>query len=811
MMKACINCPRDLLQRVKTLCLSVSCLRFSWPWWMGVGIIIVPFMESLRLVEYLSGFIVLIGSYWFFQKIRCLTGALILMVSGVLWGTLWGQAALDMRLPKALIKQEVWATGSVQGLPQQREHAQRFKFKIFTLEAHAKSYPFHGDVLLNWYKPYPQLQPGQRWRLKLRLKPAHGTLNPGGFNYEQWLFSQRIRATGYVREPQSAELLNPAVWNFNFDHYRERIRLFIETQTLDYGGVINALAVGVRTGITAAQWQVFRDTGTAHLIAISGLHIGMVAALAYALGLWLWRYTLLARSHYPAQNVGRISALLMATLYAALAGFALPTQRALLMLLAYTFLYALRRNPSVLFTLGLVLLMVLLFDPLAPLGAGFWLSFSAVLAIALAMRKADLPASDEQALNTTLTRIENVKTVIKRRFAQWWKIQWAVFIGLLPLTLFMFQQVSMIMLLANLVAIPVIAMFVVPLILLALLALFLGQAAVSSLLLVLVDHVIGGLWPILQYMSELPFAIWAAPSPSIWVMFTSAIACLILLSQRLGRLRSFGLVGLLPLFVSSAPVRDAGEFTLHMLDVGQGLAMVLETRSHALLYDAGVKYKSGFDSGQTIVLPFVRQQRIAQLDMLVASHDNLDHTGGLAAVWSQHDQAQVFSSAAFYGRSQACEAGLSWSWDEVEFEFLSPEAGNRGSDNNHSCVLKVQSRFGSTLLTGDIEGATERALVDKYTDSIKGIDVLQVPHHGSKTSSGAGWLQTIQPTLAVVSSGYLNRFGHPHQDIVQRYSAQEIPLLNTADSGWIKIDFSSEGIHAIPWRSVYKRYWLSKD
>ena len=479
----------------------------------------------------------------------------------------------------------MWANGTVQNLPQQRARALRFKFKIDSLEYDSRHYAYSGDVLLNWYKPYPELKTGQRWRLKLRLKPAHGSLNPGGFDYEQWLFSQGIRSIGYVRDTHTAILLHPAGLAFRVDQFRAYIKQFIDSQRLKYGGLLNALSVGVRTGISDTQWQIFRNTGTAHLIAISGLHIGMVAGIAYFLGNLLWRHTMLVRTHYPAQRVALIMAILAAIIYAALAGFSLPTLRALLMLVAYFSLQLLRRNPGNLFSLGFVLLVVLLSDPLAPLGAGFWLSFAAVTAIALATRKKHASFRDENG-NRVPTAF---KQKFKRRFSRWWQIQGAVFIGLLPLTLFFFQQASIVTLRANFIAIPVIASFVVPLILLARVCLSLNLTSLSVGLLTAADRLVGWLWPVLQTLSEWPFSIWESASPALWIMLVCMTGTIILLTPALGKTRVLGALGFLPLFLSTTPELEPGSFKLYMLDVGQGLAVVVERQGHALLYDAGIK------------------------------------------------------------------------------------------------------------------------------------------------------------------------------------------------------------------------------
>lgn len=796
------GCARDGFARI----LAGPWLWLSWPWWAAAGLIVVPFLSELWLAEWLLSLGIFSSTWILFRNVRLVSSAVILLILGAIWGTLRGQVALDRALPDVLIKQDVWASGTVRGLPRPQGRALRFKFNIESLEYRSRAFAFSGDVLLNGYKPFPDLKAGQRWRFKLRLKPASGSLNPGGFNYAQWLFSQGIRATGYVREPKNAILLEEPGPVPRMDRVRAEVRQFIASQGMTYGGLLNALAVGVRTGISKQQWQLVRDTGTAHLIAISGLHIGMVAAIAYFLGQLFWRHSLLVYTLYPAQKVARIAAILAAVVYAALAGFSLPTLRALLMLLTYFSLQSLRRNPGTLFSLGFVLLVVLLFNPLAPLGSGFWLSFSAVGAIALAVRNQHFAAYEAGPGTVTLSYQDKAK----RWFGQWWRVQWAVFIGLFPFTLFFFQQVSMVSLLANFIAIPLIASLVVPLVLLALVCFFLGLSGLSVMLLSLADTLLAWLWPWLESLSGLFFSVWVSAAPALWVMSISVAGTIMLFRAELGRARYLGSLGFLPLFLVPAPVWERGAFRLHVLDVGQGLAVVVETQGHSLLYDAGIRFSTGFDVGSAIVVPFLRQQRIGPVNTLVASHDNLDHVGGMDSVINAHPDAKRYSSAGFYAGSEPCTAGLSWQWDGVRFSFLHPEPGNTGVDNNDSCVLKIESRYGSALLTGDIEREAERGLVQDAGDALRKIDVLLVPHHGSKTSSTKEFVQLIAPGLALISAGYLNRFGHPHPQVAERYAALDIRLLNTADSGWIKVEFDQRGVQATPWRAVYKRYWLTR-
>jgi competence protein ComEC len=382
-----------------------------------------------------------------------------------------------------------------------------------------------------------------------------------------------------------------------------------------------------------------------------------------------------------------------------------------------------------------------------------------VTAIALATRKKHASFRDENG-NRVPTAF---KQKFKRRFSQWWQIQGAVFIGLLPLTLFFFQQASIVTLLANFIAIPVIASFVVPLILLALVCLSLNLTSLSVGLLTAADRLVGWLWPVLQTLSEWPFSIWESASPALWTMLVCMTGTIILLTPALGKTRVLGALGFLPLFLSTTPELEPGSFKLHMLDVGQGLAVVVETQGHALLHDAGIKYPSGFDSGSAIVLPFLRQKRISHLDAVVASHDNLDHSGGLKSVLAEHPTAKRYASAAFYPLSEPCRAGMEWQWEGVNFTFLHPMPDNRKSDNNDSCVLKVESGFGSALLTGDIEHESEQNMLQNAYNKIKDTDVLLMPHHGSKTSSTTAFIDAVKPQLAIVSAGFLNRFKHPHE------------------------------------------------
>lgn len=778
-------------------------LYSSWPWYLSGGLILVPFLAEIYLIEWLVLTVVLAGLFILTPKRSFIIAGLLLALGGV-WGSVWGGLILDRGLPTALVKQDILVRGVILNLPQQRSHALRFKFEITSVTFNDQAHDFSGPVLLSWYdKPYPDLQVGDQWQLMVRLKPAHGALNPGGFSYEKWLFSQGIRATGYVRDSDKAQLLEAeGIWYFA-DRFRARVKQFIAAQNLSMGGIISALSIGERSDISEQQWQVFRDTGTAHLIAISGLHIGLVAGLAFFLTQFLWRHSLLVPTMFPAQHVARLTALITAVSYAALAGFALPTLRAFIMLLAYFSLQWLQRSPSTLFTLGFVLMVVLIFDPLAPLGAGLWLSFGAVAAIAYSVSASNQPADNPDQADPEHPHFHQL---IGKRLIQWIRIQWAVFLGLMPFLLLFFGQFSIISLLANAIAIPLIGMLLVPIILLAVLWFALGWPSVASSLFTFADELLSMIWPVLEKFSALPFAVWQDAPPPGWTVALATFGALILLTPKLARKRALGALGFIPLFLpyNSAPAHDT--FLVQVLDVGQGLAIMVRTQKHTLLYDAGIKYKDGFDAGSATILPFLQQYGIQSLDVLIASHQNIDHYGGLAAISKKHPAAQKFSSAAFYADSSPCTRGINWQWEGVKFTFLHPSAKNLGSDNNDSCVLRISSRFGSILLTGDIEHAAERVLLETSKNKLQA-DVLLAPHHGSRSSSGESFIGQLKPKLVIISAGYLNRFNHPHAQVIQRYLDQDIAMLNTATSGAIRITFDASGIQASPWRAKQKRYW----
>jgi competence protein ComEC len=446
----------------------------------------------------------------------------------------------------------------------------------------------------------------------------------------------------------------------------------------------------------------------------------------------------------------------------------------------------LQRNSRPFNTLAIALFAVLVFDPLAVLAAGFWLSFLAVSLIVY-------------AVSGRLGKLGYFRGAIK--------LHWVTSVGLSPLLLLFFQQVSLIAPLANLVAVPVISLLVVPLSLLAVMVMFVSSMLAGKLF-NLVDHVLQGLWWLLDYLAELPMASINHAPPSYWALFFAVPGVLLLLAPVGIPARWLSLVMFLPLVVTDAKRPETGDITMTLLDVGQGLSVVVQTTDHLLVYDTGAKFSAESDMGQRVLLPFLRSQGIAKIDSLIISHGDNDHIGGAASLMHGMDTEKVLSSVpqllSAYAPTE-CVAGQSWLWDEVKFTILAPQQAFH-SKNNNSCVLKIQSVHGTVLLTGDIEAAAESWLVETYGEALKA-DVLVAPHHGSKTSSTAAFLQAVHPDYVLIPAGYRNQFGHPHQDVLTRYRRVNAKWLSSADSGAIVVNVENNAWLMQGMRQTESKYW----
>jgi competence protein ComEC len=712
---------------------------------------------------------------------------------GFLWALYQAHHALYPGLAPALEGRDLNVTGVVASIPERVGYATRFVFDIERVHARrtaADAIPRR--VRLNWYGSAPDLRLGQRWRITARLKRPLGFMNPGGFDYEGWLYQQGIRATGYVRDEEVPRQLASGVLDRPLGRVRQGLAERVAATLPDSPniGIITGLAIGERQAIAADQWQLLLATGTNHLLAISGMNISLIAGLVYFLTRRLWRMSARLCLWWPAPRAAAVSSLMAGVGYAALAGFSIPTQRAAIMLAVVIGAQLFGRVSRPGHTLAAALLAVLVWDSRAVISAGFWLSFAAVAIIAYSLSGRHLSAP---------------------RWWQWTRLHWIMALGLVPLTLLFFQRAALVAPLANLIAVPWIGVIVTPLALIGTLALPLWPSC-ASVVLAVADWCLTLLWPVLELLAALPFSQWYRAPPS-WTLAPAALGAAWLLAPSGWPARWVGLALLAPLalFPSAGPA--PGAYRVSLLDVGQGLSVVVQTARHTLVYDAGPRFSEHFNAGEAAVLPFLRHAGVGRLDTLVISHSDEDHSGGAAAVMQGLPVVRVLTSAPdtiALTHADTCRAGQGWHWDGVKFEILNPEPDGARSDNNRSCVLRIAGAGGAVLLAGDIEAEAELKLVLEQGTRLRS-DVLLVPHHGSETSSTEDFIRAVQPRLALASTGYGNRWGFPRPTVVARYLEHNIPMADTGTQGALTLDIAPAAgivLHE-GYRRARRRYWTT--
>jgi len=715
-----------------------------------------------------------------------------LLLGGFFWAAFRAELALDPVLDTALEGRTVLVEGRVLDIPRpSSKTATRFPFHIERLDAGRGWKVFDGKARLGIYDGLVTPAAGERWRFAVRLKRPHGFANPGGFDFERWLFQQRIRATGYVRKDTrnrriDAGGVSPVA---GFRH-----RLMRAYDAMGDGNaelaMVRALTIGDRGSLTPAQWQVLRATGTSHLMAISGLHISLVAGIVLWLTGVMWARPGRLTEIVPARKAAAIMALIAALLYALLAGFGIPTRRALVMVGTVMLAIVLDRYASLPQAVCLAVLVTLMVDPLAVLSAGWWLSFWAVIVIAW---------------------LTNGRVGHRGIAQRWLTMHLVLAVGMLPLLLVFFQQSSVIAPLANAVAVPWVSLLVVPLALLGTLV-FAFHTATGMAVLKLSAWLLAIIWPGLERLAGLDHAQWTQHQPLAWTLLPAVAGLAMLFAPRGLPGRWPGLLLLLPLFLQRPPGPGEHAAWITLLDVGQGLATVVRTRRHTLVYDAGPRFSDSFDAGAAVVVPFLRNRGIRRLDTLVVSHGDNDHIGGVESLLAAYPPGRLFAGmpGELPGAGAVrCQAGEHWRWDGVMFAFLYPPSGSRVSGNNASCVLRVEVPGGrAVLLSGDIERSAELSLVGNPSLQLAA-DVLVAPHHGSLTSSTPDFVRAVHPTVVLFPAGYRNRYRFPRPAVVERYAAIGAARYGTAQDGAITVRLDPGG--GVPEISRYRQtvhhYW----
>ncbi|WP_348945474.1 DNA internalization-related competence protein ComEC/Rec2 [Chitinibacter sp. FCG-7] len=706
--------------------------------------------------------------------------ALLAACVGFSWAQWQAQQGLSQRVPTTLIGQTVLLRGEIASIPQRTQFGIRF-----LLHPEAGIGDMHWQpqyIQVSVYGKAPIFKAGQRWQFQARLKPVRGQINPGSFDLERWFLQQNIAAT--ATSAKNFEALEGSSWRTGILRLRSILLDKIDRDLGDhaYIGVIKALSIGEQSQIGSEQWWRFSQTGVVHLISISGLHVTMLAALAGFLTQLIWRQIPFLLDYTSAYRAGIIAGVLLATLYFIISGCSIPTQRTIAMLAIFAIALWYQRQIPVAVVWLTALSAVVLLDPLAVLSIGFWLSFLTVgiLFWACANRISPNP-----------------------RWQDWLRSQWAATLGSLPLLLVIFGYFPLISPLANAIAIPLVSLLITPLTLI-------GLFDPSGFILQCAAQLMAYCDLVLQYLLTLPLASWQHPPPPLLMLPTALVGILILLLPAGFPTRLTGLALLIPLLTYQPEKPRHGHFRAVVLDVGQGLAVLVQTQNHALLFDTGY-----IGNAERVLLPAFRSFNIMQLDTLLLSHNDNDHIGGASLLLQRwpvrhllhslpdtHDVFKVGKTTS----SRRCQAGLHWQWDGIQFDILWPAHGYTSrNDNGQSCVLRISNAHFAMLIPADI-GKTEE--LELLSHELLTSDILLMPHHGSKSSSSIPFIQASRASYVVASAGFMNRFSHPHPTVIKRYQAENATLLNTAELGAVHFAVTNT-ITVKAERSIPPHYWYT--
>lgn len=662
----------------------------------------------------------------------------------------------DWGMPNTPVLRQAIISGVIVSIPKQSPDRIQFEFVIHRLNHHAA----HARVQLNCYRHCPKFHVGEHWHLRTKLHTVHNLNNPGGFDYKTQLATKHIRWIGYVLNQDMNKNDQRKDWNIPVlrEKLADHLAKFFSNETSL--GIVEALTIGVTTHISQTSWTLFRCTGTTHLMVISGAHIGLVAGMMFKLIQFLWSRNQHLCLYIPAQRVASVVAILTSIVYALIAGLGAPAERATIAA-SFIFLRYLGQHAFGSWqTWRYALLVVILTEPHVVLLPGFYLSFIAV-GILLSMNRRILYPAIRKALG----------------------IQLSCMLGLLPFTIYWFSYGAVTGLFANFLAIPWVSFVIVPL---SLICLGLGKYLpwLSTVLNYNIDYFL----QFLQWVDRLSWMNIQISYSHILFPLAGMLSLILYFFLPIQTIWPAAMTLFIVAIYPSHPLIPEQEFKVDILDVGQGLAVLIQTHHHALLYDTGGKNFQGSDMGKLVILPYLRHIGLQHLDKIIVSHPDLDHRGGLDSIMNVFPQADlIVDRPQFYHHGSACHTYPDWIWEGITFHFFALPI-DLGTTNNHSCVLQVSNAGGQILLTGDIEKSAEKILIKTYGQRLRST-VLLVPHHGSNTSSSAQFLQTIAPQYAVFSYGFDNRYHFPHAKVVQRYQTFKIKTLSTAERGMISLRF----------------------
>ena len=787
----------------------------------SAGVLLTGSFPALPSLTYLSLFIPLFLLI-LIRRARRFVSYLLVFVLGIAWGVYSGHQILASQLTDGHSGKTFLLTGTISGLPKRESKQIRFWLDVKSLRDQQgneiqDSKP--DRVQLSWYfrsqDSMPTLQTGDQWQLSVKLHRPRSFVNPAGFDYQLWLLRKGVGATGYVIKGENRPLpMNDKDFSDAIEIWRYQLqRWVIQHSDSQHKGILAALLIGDSTEVEKDHWQIMQKTGTNHLIAISGLHVGFLAIVGFYLGLTLGRLLQLVRVPFPAQFFGYIAAMIFAGFYSALAGFNIPTVRTLLMLSIFYWICLQRQDTQFIRIFCLALVLVVIVDPLAAYDMGFWLSFGAVALLLMGF-------SGRLSLPTALSARQKFRQIVW----DYCRSQWLMLVGLLvPLIIFI-SSFSLASPIANALAIPVITFMVVPCLLLAAVLDSLipgwGQGLLN-IAAMLLDWLLNFLRALLNLF---PFEANPLIDLTPAMMMFLAFCCLLLLLPKgfFSRSVSATFLILSLSLVMTLPKPDQPDLKLLVMDVGQGTAVVVQVKDKTLVYDTGAKFSDNFDAGSGILAPYLRSRAIRQLDILVVSHNDQDHAGGLEGLLANISVGQlllgqyqpVFQPTriqqALYQQANhvnTCHEFPAWSWHQVSFRFITWPLRYRASANNYSCVLEITYLNQIILLPGDLEREVESQLLSNH-QLPKNIQLLLAGHHGSQTSSSLEFVKQLRPAEVVYSAGYHNRYGHPHKSVRKRFQSIGANEFNTAEQGALEFSWKN-GVNqpVLIYRDLKRRYW----
>jgi len=698
------------------------------------------------------------------------------LLLGFVWMCLNVDRHIDNSFPDEFERKDLGIVGAISTLPVSTDGNIRFRFTVESFDNSALTFLNGQTIQLSCYRCKFDIRVGQRWRLTVRLKRPHGYASWGAFDYEKYLFRHKLIAKGYLRlKSENRRLSEPSM---SVNHWRESIKDRLLAMSLAQQAkqesvgtnIILALTIGVKTGFSHSQQRVLQTAGVSHLMAISGLHIGLVSIVVSKLFQWLlWPFSSIFK-RYPRQQICLIPALAVAMSYAAMAGFSVSTH--------YVACNFFAREVSLSKVLLIAIFLLLIFDPFSVLDVGFWLSCGAVAVIAW--------VSNES---------EKLSLI---------KLQPMLWVGMMPLSVMFFSQVSFVSPFINLIAVPLFCLVLIPLTLFVFLLMVLGANGISAWCFSKLERVYEWIFQMLEVASQHSYAK-VYSTPLVWwqwsLLIALALLCLPHLKMlfkrfpvfRSGVALSTFVALLISILAKPVEVLKPDEVHIALLDVGQGLAMVIETPNSVTVYDTGPRYGSGFTTADAVLLPYLRRRGVSMINTLIISHADNDHIGGLSALTDAFEVGLTLTSRIDkVPNGVECKRGQKWQHDQTQFSVLSPDDETPNGSNNLSCVILLEHYGKRVLLSGDIEKQVERYLVRTIPESLAA-DFLLVPHQGSKTSSTASFLDSVSPKVAMLAAGYKNHYGHPHPNVVERYLERDIELLSTIDSGSVLLSINRVG------------------